>query len=276
MDLRGGDRRVHARAADPDTYELRLSPDREWLAFRHADQYHVIPYRETGHELLVTAETRELPCHRLTEHGGYALAWAADGRSVHWAVGPELHVRETGDWSLIERPSPVKLTVDADVPDGCVALVGGTVITMRGEEVHRQGTVVVRGNRIVAVGQVAVPEDATVIDCSGMTVMPGLIDAHGHIDGGSENGLTPQKQAARFAALAFGVTTNFDPFPSELPSFESTESTQAGLTVGPVPAGSAPARPSTAVRRTSSTSTARSRPTRTPRACWGGRRPWAR
>ncbi|MET7332214.1 amidohydrolase family protein [Nonomuraea sp. NPDC005650] len=233
VDLRGGDRREHARAAGPDTYELRLSPDREWLAFRHAGEYHVIPYRETGHELLITADTREVPCHRLTGNGGYALAWAADGRSVHWALGPELHLRETRDWSQVREPAPVRLTADADVPDGCVALTGGTVITMRGEEVLHEATVVVRGNRVVAVGDVPVPEDATVVDCTGMTLMPGLIDAHGHIDAGTDNGVTPQKQAARYAALAFGVTTNFDPFSTELPNFESTETTQAGLTVGP-------------------------------------------
>ncbi|GAA3615103.1 amidohydrolase family protein [Nonomuraea rosea] len=234
--LRGGDRREHARTADVDTYELRLSPDRRWLAFRHASEYHVIPYRETGHVLQVTADTREVPCHRLTDHGGYALTWAADGRSVHWAVGPELHMRECGEWELPQAPAPVNLSVDADVPGGCVALTGGTVITMRGEQVHRPGTVVVRGNRIVAVGpagDVEVPADATVVDCAGTTLMPGLVDGHGHIDGGNGNGVTPQKQAARYAALAFGVTTNFDPFPSELPSFESTETTQAGLTLGP-------------------------------------------
>ncbi|MEU7856161.1 amidohydrolase family protein [Nonomuraea sp. NPDC049141] len=234
VDLLGGNRRVHARTADADTYELRLSPDRAWLAFRHASEYYVIPYRETGHELLITPATAEVPCHRLTEHGGYALAWAADSASLHWAVGPDLHVRETGAWKSPRASSPVDLTVDADVPGGCVALTGGTVITMRGDVVHRPGTVVVRGNRIVAVGgEVPVPEDATVIDCTGMTLMPGLIDGHGHIDGSTDNGVTPQKQAARFAALAFGVTTNFDPFSSELPNFESTETTQAGLTVGP-------------------------------------------
>ncbi|MFD0856187.1 amidohydrolase family protein, partial [Actinomadura adrarensis] len=130
----------------------------------------------------------------------------------------------------------VPLTVDADVPDGCVALTGAKVITMAGEEIIEPGTVVVRGNRIVEIGPsgtVVPPPEAVVIDCAGKIIMPGLVDAHGHIDGGSENGLNPQKQAARYAALAFGVTTNFDPFCSELPNFESDETTRAGLTVGP-------------------------------------------
>jgi len=63
--------------------------------------------------------------------------------------------------------------------------------------------------------------------------MPGLIDAHGHIDCCFGEGVSPQKQPTRYAALAFGVTMNFDPYPNDLTSYESTETTIAGLTVGP-------------------------------------------
>ncbi|HQW65511.1 MAG TPA: hypothetical protein PLJ23_00645, partial [Gemmatimonadales bacterium] len=46
--------------------------------------------------------------------------------------------------------------------------------------VIERGTVVVRGGLIVAIGaSVAVPADARVIDGSGLTVYPGLIDAFG-------------------------------------------------------------------------------------------------
>ena len=44
------------------------------------------------------------------------------------------------------------------------------------------GEVLVRGNRIVAAGaSVAHPDGATIIDLSGSTLMPGLIDAHIHL-----------------------------------------------------------------------------------------------
>ena len=46
----------------------------------------------------------------------------------------------------------------------------------------RVGNVVVEGNVIKAVGQgIRPPSDATVIDCDGRTLMPGLIDGHAHI-----------------------------------------------------------------------------------------------
>ncbi len=44
-------------------------------------------------------------------------------------------------------------------------------------------TVLVEGEKIAAIedGEVAAPEGATVIDCGGRTLMPGLIDAHTHL-----------------------------------------------------------------------------------------------
>jgi len=51
-------------------------------------------------------------------------------------------------------------------------------------QLHDNWVVLVRGNKIDAVGpanEVKAPADAKVIDLPGMTLMPGLIDAHSHI-----------------------------------------------------------------------------------------------
>lgn len=65
-----------------------------------------------------------------------------------------------------------------------IAIVNGDLFDVdRGMMVPRQ-TVLVRGDRIVAVGSpetVQVPSDATVIDAAGKTVMPGMWDMHGHV-----------------------------------------------------------------------------------------------
>ena len=51
-------------------------------------------------------------------------------------------------------------------------------------QLHDNWVVLVRGNKIEVVGpasEIKVPADAKVIDLPGMTLMPGLIDAHSHI-----------------------------------------------------------------------------------------------
>jgi len=240
VDLQGRDRREHARTNSVDTYELRLSPDARWLAFRDQHRYHVVPYRETGRPLAVSGATDEVPGTTLVHNGGYGLSWAPDGGTLHWSIGSRLHSLDLAGPGPVDvgrvRVDQLELGVAADVPAGGVALIGGRLITMCGEEIIDDGVVIVEGNRIVAVGaasEIDVPADVTRIDCSGQTIMPGLVDGHGHIDGAVDDAVTPQKQASRYAALAFGVTTNFDPFSSELPTFESTETTLTGYTRGP-------------------------------------------
>jgi imidazolonepropionase-like amidohydrolase len=64
------------------------------------------------------------------------------------------------------------------------ALVGGTLIDGHGGPPLRNSVIVIRGERIEAVGQVgtlAVPAGAEVISTEGMSVLPGLWDMHVHL-----------------------------------------------------------------------------------------------
>jgi imidazolonepropionase-like amidohydrolase len=62
-----------------------------------------------------------------------------------------------------------------------VALVGGDVYTVSGAMIPR-ATVVIRGERIVAVGKdIPVPASARKIDCSGKVITPGLIESESAI-----------------------------------------------------------------------------------------------
>lgn len=73
-----------------------------------------------------------------------------------------------------------------------------------GERVVPRATVVVRDGLIVAVGDAEPPADLPRIDGSGRTLLPGLIDAHAHV----------QSELALRDALRFGVTTALDMFTS--------------------------------------------------------------
>ena len=64
------------------------------------------------------------------------------------------------------------------------ALVGGTLIDGHGGPPLRNSVIIVRGERIEAVGQVgklAVPAGAEIISTEGMSVLPGLWDMHVHL-----------------------------------------------------------------------------------------------
>lgn len=65
-----------------------------------------------------------------------------------------------------------------------LALVGGMLLDGYDIPPLHHATILIEGNRIVKVGrlgEVAVPPDAQVIDTSGRVMMPGLIDAHVHL-----------------------------------------------------------------------------------------------
>jgi Tol biopolymer transport system component len=234
----GLDLREHARTRDADTSEVRPSPDLRWITFKDRQKYHVVPFRQTGTPLLLFAANPEVPSILLSESGGFGLSWKQDSTGLQWALGSQLHRAGIGpDGALhAERAASAGLTVPADVPEGMVAFTNARVITMVGDQVIERGTVVVQRNRIVSVGpsnEVRIPRAAKIVDAAGRTIMPGLVDAHGHIECCYGAGAVPQKQPHRYAALAFGVTTNFDPYTNELVSFESGETTLAGITLGP-------------------------------------------
>ena len=120
-------------------------------------------------------------------------------------------------------------------PDGRFALTGARIITMDGNQVIEEGTVVVDGNRIAAVGpssEVMVPDDVRKFDVSGKTIMPGLIDVHAHL-GYASLDVNPQKDWQYYANLAYGVTTVHDPSASTPTIFSQAEMVAAGLMTGP-------------------------------------------
>lgn len=97
------------------------------------------------------------------------------------------------------------------------------------------GTLVVTGNRITAVGAagtVEVPRDAHVVDASGKTIIPGIIDVHAHV-GGEGSGILGQTSWPLLANLAFGVTTSHDPSNGTETVFSNIELIRAGMKLGP-------------------------------------------
>jgi imidazolonepropionase-like amidohydrolase len=62
-----------------------------------------------------------------------------------------------------------------------VAITGGLVVPISGQPIEG-GTVLVTDGKIAAVGpDVRIPDDVPVVDASGSWVLPGFIEAHGHV-----------------------------------------------------------------------------------------------
>jgi imidazolonepropionase-like amidohydrolase len=88
--------------------------------------------------------------------------------SFFFAANPSAQTQSTTP----KPPEPIYLLKPARIFDGETA------------QVHDGWVVLVRGEKIEAVGsglEVKAPPDAKVIDLPGLTLMPGLIDAHSHI-----------------------------------------------------------------------------------------------
>jgi imidazolonepropionase-like amidohydrolase len=73
------------------------------------------------------------------------------------------------------------MTGGAQAGSGTVAITGGRVVPITGEPLDG-GTVLVADGRITAVGTgLEIPAGAAVIDAAGSWVLPGFIEAHGHV-----------------------------------------------------------------------------------------------
>ena len=128
----------------------------------------------------------------------------------------------------------VVITVPKDRPRGVVALRGARIVTMRGNEVIENGDIVIRDNRIAAVGprgSVQIPAGAREIDVAGKTILPGYVDVHSHM--WSSWGIHRTQVWQYMANLAYGVTTTRDPQTATTDVLSYGDLVETGDIIGP-------------------------------------------
>ncbi len=132
------------------------------------------------------------------------------------------------------RELTVELNIRRDIPQGVIALRGATVITMNGYEIIENGDIVIRNNRIEAVGErgsVDIPSGADVRDVSGKTIVPGFVDTHAHVR--PFRNLHQPQIWSFLANLAYGVTTLRDPQTGTTDLLTYADQVKAGHILGP-------------------------------------------
>ena len=122
-----------------------------------------------------------------------------------------------------------------------LALVGGKLIDGLGGVPVANAAIVIKGAHITAVGtasNITIPADARIIRVDGLTILPGLIDAHMHIGGSGGGSADPREftptasENSLLSYLKFGVTSVYDM--AAHPSLNEMKSAlDAGDLVGP-------------------------------------------
>ncbi len=227
--------------------QFTVSPDGEWVAFVDLHEVYVAAFPHTGKEINLTSDSSDFPVRRVSRDAGINLHWSADSKKLNYTLGDQYYSINLDErfgfiankpdslFKIPEKGITVGLTVKTDKPAGSIALTNARVITMNGNEVIENGTVIVDGNEIKWVGiadKASIPKDAKTIDCKGKTIMPGFIDAHAHASH-FRYGLTPEKHWPYYTNLAYGVTTMHDPSANSETVFAQSELVKAGLMVGP-------------------------------------------
>ncbi len=234
VSLLGQDVQEHAYTTSYNVRDLDVSPDEKWLAFKDNNDLFIAPFKKSD-EALEVSEADTENAKMIAPLGGYDLSWSNGGSTLRWTFGPTICEISLPVEAEAKCDLDLGFSVAAPEEKGLFAFVGGRVIPIEGDVIEN-GVVVVEGNKIKLLGRqedVTIPEGAQIVDIAGKTIMPGFLDAHGHIDCCYGVDVMPQKHAGRYAALAYGVTTNFDPYSNDQLSYEAGEMTAAGQLVGP-------------------------------------------
>ena len=229
------------------TTQFTPSPDNKWIAFTELYKVYVAPMVMNGQPFGLSANTKAIPVALVGKDAGINLHWSSDSKTIHWTMGNEYFSEDLTERFLflegaLDSLPPVdtvgmkiELKAKMDAPSGRKALVGGKVITMKGDQVIEKGAIEITGNKISYVGsaQEYRPDDnVEIVDVTGKVVMPGLIDVHAHL-GAFRGGLSPEKHWQYYTNLAYGVTTTHDPSVNTEITFAQSEMVKSGKMAGP-------------------------------------------
>ena len=259
-------RRSAGGSSGQEASAVYMAPTGDQALAQVVNDLYVVTVPRTGGETptvnVADPENATFPARKLTDIGGQFPVWGPDARTVHWSIG-NAHVaydlaaaqafddsvaaaagvpedeesedeaeEDEADFEPLEQR--IEVDYERDIPRGAVLLRGARLVTMNGEEVFEDGDLLIRDNRIEAVGargSLDVPDDAEVLDVSGRTIVPGFVDTHAHLRAAYVfHRVQPWAYAAN---LAYGVTTTRDPQTATTDVLTYEDMVRAGRTLGP-------------------------------------------
>ena len=211
-------------------HEYAISPDMKRVAWQELGKIYMtsFPLNPVG----LTASNQGVDLQQLSDLPGNNLSWSKDSNKLSWTIANKLYSVEIDDDSEV-KSKDIELKHKADVPEGVLAFTNARIITMKGDEVIEHGTIIVKGNQIIDVGfDIQVPKEAHAINCSGKTIMPGLVDLTPKSNNYDYN-LSPIQQWEYIELLKTGITTKLDGGFKIANGFTNRELVSAGRIIGP-------------------------------------------
>ncbi|MBL8983786.1 MAG: PD40 domain-containing protein, partial [Gemmatimonadetes bacterium] len=194
------------------------SPDGTRLAVIYEGQLNVVPMAPDGAPLG--------PPRQLTTEIAHHPTWSRDGRHVLYQSNDKLRLMDTETGTV--RDVPVRLMYTPSIPTGRVVVHAGRLVDGVSRTPRENVDIIIVGNRIerVVPHSAANLRGARVVDASQLTVMPGLIEFHTHLQ-------KDLGEASMRAYLGFGITTVRSPGGTPYEAIEDREAVESGTRPGP-------------------------------------------
>ena len=193
------------------------SPDGKQMAYVSNGYLHVMPVTASGDPAG--------PARQITKELSDSPSWAGPTRLLYIATD-RLKLVTVADGTT--RDVPLELTWTPKLPSGRVVVHAGRLVDVTQAAARSDVDIVIQGHRISAIEPHRADLHALgrLVDATGSSVMPGLIEAHGHAH--KEHG-----EAFGKIHLAYGVTTVRSPGGHPYESVEEREAIDSGRRVGP-------------------------------------------
>ncbi len=194
------------------------SPDGTKMAMIYEGVLSIVPVSPAGEPLG--------PPRRITTEMAHSPSWAGDSKRVLYQSMDKLKLIDLETGEIKDVPLDLKYTLD--VPKGRTLVHAGRLVDGKSENARTDVDVVIEGNRIVSVSphKAASHSGPNFVDGSNLTLMPGLIEFHSHLQ-------KDMGEAQGRAWLSFGITTVRSPGGTPYEAVEDREVMDAGVRPGP-------------------------------------------